>query len=177
MWKECTQTSKEETKNSDEKNVQITLSQNAVEAFRQKIVGARQQLRQFMSDMAKTMAQNYKPPITSFRITLNPSGLGNIAVVLKSEKKENAISISLNMSQQATLDTLVDNQAALRAALNRNFDSNTSFSLNFGMQQNFSNQNQQEQNSQNQNTQTAKQIDTSSFEQEVQEINQNDIYV
>lgn len=142
------------TNTSEEKVVEVAVANEAVQTIENRIIGARQSLRTMMSDVARQMAQNYRPPLTAFRINLNPSGLGNIAVMIKSEQN-NGVNISLNMSNTNTHDTLVDNQAALRAALTRNFESNTSFNLNFGMQQdsnNQSNQNQDGKSNQNQDS-------------------------
>jgi hypothetical protein len=79
------------------------------------------------------MYLNYKPPVTAFRMNLNPGNLGSIAVLIKNDK-ESGLSISLNMSNVATLDSFVDNQAALRAALAKNFNTNTNINLEFNMQ-------------------------------------------
>lgn len=138
------------TDKTEEKVVEVAVSNEAAQTIENRIIGARQTLRSMMSDIARQMAQNYRPPLTAFRINLNPAGLGNIAVMLKGEQSK-GITISLNMSNSNTLDTMVDNQAALRAALTRNFETATNFELNFGMQQdNNSNQNQNnEQSNQN----------------------------
>ena len=102
-----------------------------------------------MSDAARNMYENYKPPVTAFRINLFPSQLGHIAILMKNDK-ENTISISLNMSNSNTLDAFVDNQAMLKDALNKNFNNNqTIFNLDFNMEnensnnQSFSHENQE----------------------------------
>ncbi len=75
-----------------------------------------------------------------------PGTLGSIAIIMKSDK-DSGLSISLNMSNASTLDSMVDNQGALRAALAKNFSTENSFSLDFNMQ----NQNNDGGNSNNKN--------------------------
>lgn len=115
-------------------DVELNLSSTAVYNIQNRIVGAQQQMNTMMSDVARNMYLNYKPPVTAFRMNLNPAHLGNIAVLIKNEK-ENGLSISLNMSNQNTLDSFVDNQAALRAALARNFNTDSNINLSFNMQE------------------------------------------
>lgn len=112
-----------------ELNVPATLAFN----IENRIIGARQQMNSMMSDVARNMYLNYKPPVTAFRMNLNPANLGNIAVLIKSDK-QNGLSISLNMSNIATLDSFVENQTALRAALAKNFEATTNINLEFNMQ-------------------------------------------
>ena len=121
-----------------EKTVELSVSSPVVQAIQTRIVGARQVMNTFMSDVARSMYQNYKPPVTAFRLNLNPAHLGNIAIVMKSEK-DNGLSISMNVSNGSTLDSFVDNQGALRSALNRTFEGGNNISLNFNMQENGTN--------------------------------------
>ena len=113
--------------------VEVTVSSTAAYNIENRIIGARQHMNSMMSDMARNMYLNYKPPVTAFRMNLNPGNLGSIAVLIKNDK-ESGLSISLNMSNVATLDSFVDNQAALRAALAKNFNTNTNINLEFNMQ-------------------------------------------
>ncbi|RXJ56268.1 flagellar hook-length control protein FliK [Candidatus Marinarcus aquaticus] len=129
-------------------DVEINLSSTAVYNIQNRIVGAQQQMNTMMSDVARNMYLNYKPPVTAFRMNLNPAHLGNIAVLIKNEK-ENGLSISLNMSNQNTLDSFVDNQAALRAALARNFNTDSNINLSFNMQEGGSEQQASSSNSNN----------------------------
>lgn len=115
-------------------DVELNLSSTAVYNIQNRIVGAQQQMNTMMSDVARNMYLNYKPPVTAFRMNLNPAHLGNIAVLIKNEK-DNGLSISLNMSNQNTLDSFVDNQGALRAALARNFNTDSNINLSFNMQE------------------------------------------
>ena len=87
-----------------------------------------------MSDVAKNIYLNYKPPVTAFKIRLDPANLGSIAIMLKSDKANNSISVSLNMSQNSTLETFSDNRSTLQNALNKIFNTDSSLSLDFGMQ-------------------------------------------
>jgi len=127
--------------NNQTNSVDITVSAQATYTIQNKIIGAKQQMSQMMSDIARQMVENYKPPVTSFKINLNPDGLGNISVLMKTNK-ENGLSISLNMSNSNTKDALVDNQTILRSALARNFETTTQFTLEFGMQNNQNDQSQ-----------------------------------
>ena len=128
-----------------ELNIPGTLAFN----IENRIIGARQQMNNMMSDVARSMYLNYKPPVTAFRMNLNPANLGNIAVLIKSDK-QNGLSISLNMSNVATLDSFVENQTALRAALAKNFETTTNINLEFNMQGEQKDSNAQQQNQQSQ---------------------------
>ncbi|WP_419769160.1 MAG: flagellar hook-length control protein FliK [Candidatus Marinarcus sp.] len=121
------------SKATDDTAVELNISAVNVYNIENRIIGARQQMNSMMSDVARNMYLNYKPPVTAFRMNLNPTHLGSIAVLIKSEK-ENGLTISLNMSNSATLDSFVDNQSVLRAALVKNFSDETNFSLDFNMQ-------------------------------------------
>ncbi|QKF68051.1 flagellar hook-length control protein FliK [Arcobacter venerupis] len=119
-------------------NVNSPLSFN----IQSKIIGARQQMATMMSDIAKQMYENYKPPVTAFRINLNPTTLGSIAILMKSDKS-NGLSISLSASSNSTLDALVENQNVLKNSLNKTFNESTEFNLDFSS----SNQNSNNQSS------------------------------
>ncbi|MFA6789909.1 MAG: flagellar hook-length control protein FliK, partial [Arcobacteraceae bacterium] len=113
--------------------VEVNVSAANAYTIENRIIGARQQMGSMMSDLARNMYLNYKPPVTAFRMNLNPGNLGSIAVLIKNDK-ESGLSISLNMSNVATLDSIVDNQGALRAALAKNFNTNSNINLEFNMQ-------------------------------------------
>jgi hypothetical protein len=113
--------------------VEFNVSSSNAYTIENRIIGARQQMGSMMSDLARNMYLNYKPPVTAFRMNLNPGNLGSIAVLIKNDK-DNGLSISLNMSNVATLDSIVDNQGALRAALAKNFNTNANINLEFNMQ-------------------------------------------
>ena len=126
-----------------------------------KIIGAKQQMATMMSDISRQMYENYKPPVTAFKINLNPTELGSIAILMKSDKNS-GLSITMNVSNNVTLDTLIENQNVLKNSLNKTFDENTKFNLDFGSSN--QNSNNQSSNNQNQNNrQFEQQMDTQSI--------------
>ena len=139
-------------------NINSPLSYN----IQSRIIGAKQQMSTMMSDIAKQMYENYKPPVTVFRINLNPLELGSIAIMMKSDKN-NGLSISMNVSNNTTLEALMENQNVLRNSLNKTFDENTRFNLDFNSSnQNSDNQSSNNQNQQNNNGRFEQQMDTQS---------------
>lgn len=146
-----TKLSQEDTKKVNQ-DVTITVERTLVETFTTKVIASKQAMGSFMSDVARNMYLNYRPPVTAFKINLDPLNLGSIAIVMKNNKSENTLSISLNMSQNTTYETFNDNKSAMQNALGRVFNQNEgSFSLDFGMQNDSSNQEfeQQRQNQEN----------------------------
>ncbi|WP_368029710.1 flagellar hook-length control protein FliK [Arcobacter sp. s6] len=141
-------------------NVNSPLSYN----IQSKIIGARQQMSTMMSDIARQMYENYKPPVTVFKINLNPLELGSIAILMKNDKN-NSLSISMNVSNNTTLDALIDNQNVLKTSLNKSFDENTKFNLNFSSSNENNNQSSNQNNQGNQGNQNKfeQQIDTQSI--------------
>ena len=135
-----------------------------------KIIGARQQMSAMMSDIAKQMYENYKPPVTVFRINLNPLELGSIAILMKSDRN-NALTISMSASNNGTLEALVENQNILRSSLNKTFDENTKFNFDFSSSNQDSNQSNNQRNQQNSNK-FERQMDTQSVLQ-LKEENRN----
>ena len=107
-----------------------------------KIIGARQQMSNMMSDIARQMYENYKPPVTVFRINLHPEHLGSISIMMKNERNSD-ISITMSVTSQATLEALMENQSLLRNSLVKTFEENTKFNLDFS-----SGERNQDQNSQ-----------------------------
>ena len=144
----------EATKVNDD--IKITVDQSVAQTFNTKIIESKQKMNSFMSDVARQMYLNYKPPVTSFTIKLDPINLGNIAITMRNNKADNKVSVSMNMSQNNTLEAFTDNKSMLQNALNRVFNDSKSFTLDFGMQQDnnqFSDQsNQQQQKQQQQST-------------------------
>ena len=114
-----------------------------------KIIGAKQQMSAMMSDIAKQMYENYKPPVTVFRINLNPLELGSIAILMKSDRN-NALTISMSASNNGTLEALVENQNILRSSLNKTFDENTKFNFDFSSSNQDKSQSKEQNNQQNQ---------------------------
>ncbi len=162
------QSSEVATNTADETVVEVTVNPTLAQSIQTRIIGAKQHMSQMMSDIARQMVENYKPPVTTFRINLNPSGLGHIAVLMRSER-DNGLTIKMNISNSATLDAMVDSQGALRASLSRSFDmQQQNFTLDFGMdggntndqfaQQNSDSQ-QQPQNQQEQNAEVAQVVE------------------
>jgi hypothetical protein len=137
-------------------NVNFPLSYN----IQSKIIGAKQQMSTMMSDIARQMYENYKPPVTVFRINLNPVDLGNIAILMKNDRN-NGLSISMSISNPTTLDTFVDNQNVLRNSLNKTFNDHTEFNLDFSSSTQSDSQSSNNQNSQsNQERRFERQMDT-----------------
>ena len=112
-------------------NVNQTLALN----IQTRIIGARQQMSTMMSDIARNMYENYKPPVTAFKINLTPGALGAISVIIKNDR-DNGLNISMNISNSATLDSFVDNQNSLKSALNKTFNEDVQFNLDFNQEQN-----------------------------------------
>lgn len=127
-----------------------------------KIIGAKQQMSTMMSDIAKQMYENYKPPMTAFRININPLELGSIAILMKNDRN-NGLTISMNVTNNVTLNTLIENQNMLRTSLNKTFDDATNFNLDFSSSnQNSSNQSSNANQGQGNNRRFEQQMDTQS---------------
>ena len=135
-------------------NVNSPISYN----IQSKIIGAKQQMSAMMSDIAKQMYENYKPPVTAFKINLNPTELGSIAILMKSDKNS-GLSITMNASNNVTLETLIENQNVLKNSLNKTFDESTKFNLDFSSS-NQNTGNQSSSNSQSNNRQFEQQMGT-----------------
>ena len=148
-------------------NVNSPLSYN----IQSRIIGAKQQMSAMMSDIAKQMYENYKPPVTAFKINLNPLDLGSIAILMKNDK-HNGLTISMNVSNNVTLDTLIENQNILRNSLNKTFDENTKFNLDFSSSNQNNNSNQSSNTGQGNNRRFEQQMDTRSI-LELQEENKD----
>jgi hypothetical protein len=127
-----------------------------------KIIGAKQQMSIMMSDIAKQMYENYKPPMTAFRININPTELGSIAILMKNDRN-NGLTISMNVTNNVTLNTLIENQNMLKNSLNKTFDEGTNFNLDFSSSnQNSSNQSSNANEGQGNNQRFEQQMDTQS---------------
>ncbi len=118
---------------NDLPDVTLNVSGHNLNTLETKIISARQNVSSLMSDIAKKMYENYKPPVTAFRMLLNPSTLGSISVIMKHDR-ESGLSISLNMSNQNTLEAMNENEDILRSALSNSFLDESEFSLDFNMQ-------------------------------------------
>ncbi len=129
-------------------DVALNVPQNIAMSIQSKIIGARQQMSSMMSDIARTMYENYKPPVTAFRINLFPAQLGTIAILMKNDRDSGGLNISLNISNSSTLEAFIDNETGLKSALLKTFESESEFNLDFNSDdasQNSSSNNQQEQ--------------------------------
>ncbi len=148
-----TQESDAASSKQKETTVNINVPSGVSETIQTKIIGAQQRMGSFMSEVARNMYLNYKPPFTSFRMNLNPANLGTISIVMRANKNDTNLNISMNMSSNATMDSFVENKAALQNALQRHLGEGSNVTLNFGMQngndsQSFdSNMNQSQNNS------------------------------
>ena len=141
-------------------DITLTVNSPLSQNIQTRIIGARQQMSNMMSDIAKQMYENYKPPVTVFRINLNPLHLGSIAIMMKNDK-DNALSISMSVSNNSTLDAMVDNQNVLRNSLNKTFEDTTKFNLDFNS--NEQNNNQSSNNNQSGNRKFEDNIATQSI--------------
>ena len=126
----------------------------------------------FMSDLARSMYLNYKPPVTAFKMNLNPANLGSISIVIKSNKVDKSVDISMNMNNNNTLDSFVENKQALQNALQKQLNDSSSISLNFGMQDGNSNQsfNQSQQDNNSKQSSTNNTSDKNEEDTSVDEI-------
>ncbi|QOG12004.1 flagellar hook-length control protein FliK [Arcobacter sp. FWKO B] len=158
------------TQNTPLKVVEIEVREVEVLTIQNRIIGARQQLSSMMSDVARAMYENYKPPHTAFRINLNPANLGQIAILIRSQRSDNSLSISMNMTNSATLESVVASQNELRNALMKSFDDSHTFEFDFRLDKDGSNGSQYEQNS-NENSNTTQEINES-IQEEIQETEQ-----
>ena len=160
------------TKEIKSEDIQIkeSSSQTAIQNITKKIISARQNMKSFMSDMARKMYENYKPPVTAFKINLNPAHLGSISIIMKSEKATNSISISMSASQGSTLEVLEGAKSLLQNSLLKTFDSQSNFSLDFSQQDNQSNMQDNQNNKQNSKGK-------SNTKEEIEDIIENDISI
>ncbi|MDK2062969.1 flagellar hook-length control protein FliK [Aliarcobacter butzleri] len=139
-------------------DVTVDINPTLLNNIQSRIIGAKQQMSQMMSDVARQMYENYKPPITVFKINLNPVELGSISILMKNDKN-NGLNISMSVSNMTTLDTLLGNQDLLRNSLAKTFNENTQFNLDFSSS-NQNNRGNEQQSSNKQNRKFEDKIDT-----------------
>src|SRR5574344_2020028 len=108
----------------------LDIQPNLVNSIQSRIVGAKQQMASMMSDVARQMYENYKPPVTVFRMNLNPGDLGTISVLMKQDKSS-GLTINMSVSNIATLELLMENQNMLRNSLAKTFNDSANFNLDF----------------------------------------------
>ncbi len=135
----------------------LDIQPNLVNSIQSRIVGAKQQMASMMSDVARQMYENYKPPVTIFRMNLNPGDLGTISVLMKQDKSS-GLTINMSVSNIATLELLMENQNMLRNSLAKTFNDSANFNLDFskgegGQSQGDSSSNQNQRDKRDSNTQ------------------------
>lgn len=135
----------------------LDIQPNLVNSIQSRIVGAKQQMASMMSDVARQMYENYKPPVTVFRMNLNPGDLGTISVLMKQDKSS-GLTINMSVSNIATLELLMENQNMLRNSLAKTFNDSANFNLDFskgegGQSQGDSSSNQNQRDKRDSNTQ------------------------
>ncbi|MGJ0372181.1 flagellar hook-length control protein FliK [Aliarcobacter cryaerophilus] len=135
----------------------LDIQPNLVNSIQSRIVGAKQQMASMMSDVARQMYENYKPPVTVFRMNLNPGNLGTISVLMKQDKSS-GLTINMSVSNIATLELLMENQNMLRNSLAKTFNDSANFNLDFskgegGQSQGDSSSNQNQRDKRDSNTQ------------------------
>ncbi|MFW0694436.1 flagellar hook-length control protein FliK [Aliarcobacter butzleri] len=139
-------------------DVTVDINPTLLNNIQSRIIGAKQQMSQMMSDVARQMYENYKPPVTVFKINLNPVELGSISILMKNDKN-NGLNISMSVSNMTTLDTLLGNQDLLRNSLAKTFNENTQFNLDFSSSSQ-NNRGNEQQSSNKQNRKFEDKIDT-----------------
>jgi hypothetical protein len=106
------------------KEVEISLPANSLLTFENRVSLSKLNMQSFMGDVARSMAENYKPPVTAFRIVLNPASLGSIEVMIKQEAgTDKNLNIHLNIRNASTHEMFTGNQNDLKIALTRNLGS------------------------------------------------------
>ena len=159
--------------------VELNVPKDIVQNLQNRIIGAQQKMGSFMSEVARNMYLNYKPPVTAFRVNLNPANLGSISIIMKANKVDNSLSVSMNLSNSNTMEAFTENKALLQNAIQRQFNESSNVSINFNMQdQNSENSfSQFNQNNDNKNKEENKNNSTSENNLEEQEIIENNDYM
>ena len=159
--------------------VNITAPSAVVETIQNKIIGAQQKVGTFMSDVARNMYLNYKPPVNTFKVNLNPANLGSISIIMRSNKVDNSISVSMSMSNSSTMDVFSDNKSSLQSALMKNFNDGSNINLSFDMQGDNSNNSFEQFNQKQNKEQNNEQLDSNviSAENEDEVVSKNNDYM
>lgn len=108
----------------------LNIEPNFVNSIQSRIVGAKQHLASMMSDVARQMYENYKPPVTVFRMNINPENMGTISILMKQDRAS-GLTINMSVSSLATLELLMENQNMLRNSLIKTFNDGSNFNLDF----------------------------------------------
>jgi len=167
----------------DKKNietVEIAVAKDAVQVLQNKIIGAQQKMGSFMSEIARNMYLNYKPPVTAFRVNLNPANLGSISIIMRANKIDNTLNVSMNLSNSNTMESFIENKTVLQNAIQRQFNDSSNLTINFGMQNqnsenSFNEHFNQDTNNQNSEDNQSEKISEESIEE--QEIIENNDYM
>jgi len=114
--------------------VEIVVPKEIIPTLQNKIISAQQKVGSFMNDVARNMYLNYKPPVTAFRVNLNPANLGSISIIMKANKVDNSLTVSMNLSNSNTMEAFTENKAALQNAIQRQFNESSNVSIDFNMQ-------------------------------------------
>ncbi|BFU77696.1 hypothetical protein ALC152_09110 [Arcobacter sp. 15-2] len=167
----------------DKKNietVEITVAKDAVQVLQNKIIGAQQKMGSFMSEIARNMYLNYKPPVTAFRVNLNPANLGSISIIMRANKIDNTLNVSMNLSNSNTMESFIENKTVLQNAIQRQFNDSSNLTIDFGMQNQNSENSFNEhfnQDTNNQNSKDKQSEQTTEETIEEQEIIENNDYM
>ena len=95
---------------------------------------------QFMSNIAKQIYANYKPPLSSLKISLHPAMLGSLDVVIKNTKQ--GINVNITASNSIVAEMFEQNKASLQLALAQ-IAKDSEVSLSFNSNENQANSNQE----------------------------------
>ena len=167
----------------DKKNietVEIAVAKDAVQVLQNKIIGAQQKMGSFMSEIARNMYLNYKPPVTAFRVNLNPANLGSISIIMRANKIDNTLNVSMNLSNSNTMESFIENKTVLQNAIQRQFNDSSNLTIDFGMQNQNSENSFNEhfnQDTNNQNSKDKQSEQTTEETIEEQEIIENNDYM
>ena len=111
----------------------MTAPKDLTPNLQNKIIGAQQKMGSFMSEVARNMYLNYKPPVTAFRVNLNPANLGTISIMMKANKIDNSLSVSMNLSNSNTMEAFTENKVALQSAIQKQFTETSNVTIGNGV--------------------------------------------
>jgi len=153
-------------------SIEMHVPKEIVPSLQNKIIGAQQKMGSFMSEVARNMYLNYKPPVTAFRVNLNPANLGSISIMMKANKVDNSLTVSMNLSNSNTMEAFTENKIALQNAIQKQFNETSNVSINFNLD-NKNSENQFGQNSED--NQKNQNNNSNSSDNEVEDIEENEI--
>jgi hypothetical protein len=161
-------------------SVEMVVSKEMIPSLQNKIIGAQQKMGSFMNEVARNMYLNYKPPVTAFRVNLNPANLGSISIIMKANKADNSLTVSMNLSNSNTMEAFTENKVALQNAIQRQFSESSNVAVDFNMDgQNSENHFNQNENNDNQdnNLSSDENEDTEPTDPEEKKIIENNDYM